>query len=434
LVLVDLPVRAWRSPPVRAVRKHPVTRFVSRRFGSGMIVGGLVAGGMVLLGFGPRAIVRWAGLAAAVVAAFVNTPVGRAAEDRIAEGLSDGWRSVRSNLIPGVLGWVLWAFRQLAGLVERALYTVDEWTRFRAGQSEGSLALKIVFAAVWFPIAYLTRFAFYLLLEPQINPLKHFPVVTVSHKLLLPMVPSVSSATGFNEGTVFLIIGGIPGIFGFIAWELKENWRLYAANRPVTATPAILGHHGETMRGLLRPGFHSGTVPKLFARLRQAIRDTETSGRPAPLGRWEHELEEIAASVAATANRELVPLLQSSECWAESPPQVGRVRVGVRAIELGFTLAAASGSPLRLTFEIENGHVTARVADLGWAGGLSPDQQTVLGTGLGGLAELFAATWSVDPTVAAAVPAFATELRPRPWEHRARYWEACAKNTVRTNC
>ena len=51
-----------------------------------------------------------------------------------------------------------------------------------------------------------------------------------------------------------MIFTGIPGIFGFLAWELKENWRLYAANRPPRLKPVVLGHHGETMRGLLRPG------------------------------------------------------------------------------------------------------------------------------------------------------------------------------------
>ncbi len=38
----------------------------------------------------------------------------------------------------------------------------------------------------WFFVAYVLRFAVNVLIEPQINPIKHFPVVTVSHKLLLP--------------------------------------------------------------------------------------------------------------------------------------------------------------------------------------------------------------------------------------------------------
>ena len=38
----------------------------------------------------------------------------------------------------------------------------------------------------------------------------------------------------------------IPGIFGFLVWELKENWRLYGANRPRQLKPVPIGHHGET--------------------------------------------------------------------------------------------------------------------------------------------------------------------------------------------
>ena len=34
-------------------------------------------------------------------------------------------------------------------------------------------------------MAYVLRFAVNVLLEPQFNPIKHFPVVTVGHKLLL---------------------------------------------------------------------------------------------------------------------------------------------------------------------------------------------------------------------------------------------------------
>ena len=64
----------------------------------------------------------------------------------------------------------------------------------------------------------------------------------------------------------------MPGIFGFLVWEFRENWRLYAANRPKGLRPVPLGPHGETMPRLLRPGFHSGTLPKRFAKLRRAER------------------------------------------------------------------------------------------------------------------------------------------------------------------
>ena len=63
-----------------------------------------------------------------------------------------------------------------------------------------------------------------------------------------------------------LLITKMPGVFGFLVWELKENWKLYRANRATNLRPVMIGHHGETMLRLLRPGFHSGTLPKLFAK------------------------------------------------------------------------------------------------------------------------------------------------------------------------
>ena len=132
---------------------------------------------------------------------------------------------------------------------------------------------------IWFGITYVVRFAVNLLIEPQINPIKHFPVVTVSHKLVLAMVVPPLGAWRLEltmdkaalARTVALAIGFcIPGIFGFLVWELKENWKMYRANQSPTLDAEMVGSHGETVLRLLRPGFHSGTLPKLYAKLRRA--------------------------------------------------------------------------------------------------------------------------------------------------------------------
>ena len=113
---------------------------------------------------------------------------------------------------------------------------VDEWLRFRSGESRLSLATKAAIGLLWFFVSYVMRFAINVLIEPQINPIKHFPVVTVSHKLLLPLIPQFAGVLELTlekplawtmAGT---IVTGIPGVFGFLVWELKENWRLCAAN------------------------------------------------------------------------------------------------------------------------------------------------------------------------------------------------------------
>ena len=56
--------------------------------------------------------------------------------------------------------------------------------------------MKGLSAFVWFFVTYLVRIYVNLLIEPQVNPIKHFPVVTVSHKIILPMSPRSSRCSG----------------------------------------------------------------------------------------------------------------------------------------------------------------------------------------------------------------------------------------------
>ena len=53
---------------------------------------------------------------------------------------------------------------------------------------------------------------------------------------MLPRFISVPLATA----TVLLS----PGLFGFLAWELNENWKLYRANHPDRAETGALWTRG----------------------------------------------------------------------------------------------------------------------------------------------------------------------------------------------
>jgi len=77
---------------------------------------------------------------------------------------------------------VMETFDRILEAVDRLLYAVDEWLRFRTGQSRASLAGKAILGAIWFFVAYVLRIYVILMIEPQVNPIKHFPVVTVSHR------------------------------------------------------------------------------------------------------------------------------------------------------------------------------------------------------------------------------------------------------------
>src|SRR5207244_6199343 len=98
----------------------------------------------------------------------------------------------------------------------------------------------------------------------------------------------------FGYGFLFMTILFLPGICGFIVWELKENWKLYRANRARNLKPVMIGSHGETMIRLLRPGFHSGTVPKIYRKLRKAERRQDKRGVRKQMAALHHVGEGVA--------------------------------------------------------------------------------------------------------------------------------------------
>src|SRR5207253_448927 len=125
------------------------------------------------------------------------------------------------------------------------------------------------------------------------------------------------------SGLVGLTIFFLPGIFGFMVWEFKENWKLYRANRPAALRPVVIGSHGETMLRLLRPGFHSGTVPKLFGKLRRAERREQERAAH----RHHEGLHHVEEGIRSFAEREFVHLLALSRSW-------GGLRLELQAVGL----------------------------------------------------------------------------------------------------
>ncbi len=274
----------------------------------------------------------------ALMNVLLNTRAGRDAEEIANEWITRNWYEFRTRILAGIVRAVVDFFRAVVEAVDRFLYTVDEWLRFRSGESRFSLAFKAVAGLVWSVVRYVVRFTIVLLVEPQINPLKHFPVVTVSHKLLLPTIPAfarlLENTLGHDPATSWTlataVIFGIPGIFGFLAWELKENWRLYEANRPKYLRTAVVGHHGETVLRLLKPGIHSGTLPKLYRKLRRA--EEARSPRKRRAARKHHKaIHEVRHALKHYFERELVALLHVSQRWPYRL-EVGEVVVSSNSI------------------------------------------------------------------------------------------------------
>ena len=249
---------------------------------------------------------------------------------------------------------ILHFFQWILEGIDRGIYAVDEWLRFREGEGRASFVSKLLFGVLWFGVTYLFRFAWTLMVEPQINPIKHFPVVTVSHKLLLPLIPSLAKQFHMTDKTMGTIVFGIPGIFGFLVWELRENWKLYQSNAARDLQSAAVGSHGEKVRALLRPGFHSGVVPKTLAKLRHAVR----KGKTERASRLHHSLDHIAEAVSRFFDREFITYLRSSSRWGGVPIQARKPILTPNEVLLPIVLGD-TGAATSIVLEERGGWVIA---------------------------------------------------------------------------
>ena len=380
-IFVEVPLAIWSSPPVRFALNNRISRAFSRWLMVPFAVSVFVLLALINWDFSLDDALEFCGVLFVLASAVWASPYGQRQADHFGEVTADSWRNFWWNLLPGTFTWIIWAFREIMGLFERGLYAVDEWFRYREGQSRESLIFKVIFGLIWFPVAYLFRFAFYLLIEPQVNPVKHFPVVTVSHKVIWPMVPQISAWTGISPWTVGMFVNGVPGIFGFMAWELMANWKLYRANRSQYLEPQTIGHHGETMRGLFRVGFHSGTVPKLYRKLRKHHEAATPDRRR--LAREHHDLEHLQLAIANLIAREILPLWNQNPELRDCEIAVASVTLGCQSATIELT-SATGGQPLRIVIAMQTGQIVGSVPESGWAKSLSATAMHALETGIHG--------------------------------------------------
>ena len=320
----------------------------------------------------------------------LNSRVGRSLDEMVTDWLVQTWRRYGLRMLSGLFFLIMDLFKRLLEAIDRSLYAVDEWLRFRSGDSRVSFFTKAVLGVGWFAVTYIVRFCVTLLIEPQVNPIKHFPVVTVSHKILLPLTKPFGDALAVTmekqlaytlAGTIII---SIPGVFGFLVWELKENWRLYAANRPDGLGPEMIGRHGETMASLLKPGFHSGTIPKRFAKLRRAERKARDGGSWQAARKHLHVLQDVQLSIRRHLERDLLTLVPRSRRWQGPPLRLDEIRLGTNCVRIALACDLLPDAPLRIALEVESGWLAAWVIALGWAAQLTPAQHQTLETVLEG--------------------------------------------------
>lgn len=389
LALIEGPRRLLRWPPVSRLLNTSLVRGLDRQLLRPFLIGAmlvipslgiasLIEGELVL----PDPTVLALTLALGLL--IRNTPTGRRWLDELTSTAAQFLRRVNETLVIGLVKELLHLFKEVIRRFEQGLHWIEEMLSHHLGESRLELAAKALLLPVWRLLESVMQFYVTVLVEPQINPIKHFPLVTIGHKLMLPFFPIITSfmvgvldpvlpkwiSYPFITITVLLL----PGLAGFLVWELKENWNLYAANhgqRRAAAgdspgpsaedlAPAVVGHHGETMRGLLHRGFHSGTLPKAFDRLRAVlyaeIRDD--ADYPWRLRDAKRHLAEVERMVSVFCDRDLVYALDRSgaDPATHLSVQARRPRLATNAFEIELQLqqgtASAGRPPLALVISL----------------------------------------------------------------------------------
>lgn len=377
LIFWDAIVKLWRVPILRRLTRWVILPAIPA----------LIAAALIPSPY------RWpaAGAIFVVAALFIGSAM---AEEVVSDWLLRSGRHLAQRILPGLVKYSLELFGWLIELLERGIYRVDEALRFRPGQSTRTVIVKGVLGTIWFAISYVLRIYVNLLIEPTVNPVKHFPVVTVAAKLILPFLPQLTSAIA---GPVGAVVGSalgasfaaftvlvLPGIAGFLAWELNSNWKLYAANRPPVLGAEKIGSHGETMGALLRPGFHSGTLPKLFARLRRATWKGDARG----VAKARDGLHHVEDAVRKFADRQLAAVLNQDLIFRATDVAVVHVEAGSNRIRIDLACPSLGAGLATLAIEEQSGWLVASAPGRGWLTACDGEQRRVLEIALAGFYKL----------------------------------------------
>ena len=396
----EVPARIWANPCVRSLLQslpaQLVLNYAVRPLALSALVW-LLPIGLWQAGWAARVIT----LVGAVF--LVNTRFGWRIEAVMFEAVRGLLELVRSA--PAVLRWLNDVFRELVDALEWMLARIEDWLRLRGRTGPLAVAVRAVAGLIWMPFAFLIRFYTVVLIEPMLNPLK-LPLSILFAKFVYPLLllapwllrPDPESFLGYssplvgqlavylNEPGAWLVVMGtlwlLPDACTFLFWDLRENWRLYRANSPDALRAVAVGDHGETVRGLLHWGFHSGTVPRLYAKLRATEREAAWTDVWRDARTYRAALRAVAEAVHRFATRDFIEVLNDRESgWSGPPLAAGRVLLGTNRIRLELVTEGGT-APAWLEWEDRSGWLVAGWAETGFLATLSDDQARVFGNAL----------------------------------------------------
>ncbi len=323
-----------------------------------------------------------------VVNLTLNSRIGRSTAESIRDAFVNLGILIRAGLLPGLFRFIIYLFKQVIEFVEYLLFRVDEWLRVRSGDSQFSMVVRTIAGAIWFPVSFFLRFYMVVLIEPGLNPIK-FAISSVAAKIVYPLIITmgvtttlIAALTPFTGAKLawLLVVPTmwlLPDAFGFLAWELKENWSLFRANRGKSPSVASVGSHGESIRGLLQPGFHSGTVPRLYARLRRAERYAMQSRNWNAARAIREEIEEVAHAVKEFVERDMLFILKQSRAWKNQLVSVSHAYLSTNRIRVELEHLDHPALPVEIEIAHHETWMVASVASTGWLHALTAEQVRV---------------------------------------------------------
>ncbi len=405
-VFWEVPGLVWSNRLVRAlvgsVPVQLVLNYAFRPLAVCALIWGLPLG---LWDLGSGGGLEWPArvLTFGAVAVIVNTRFGWRMEAALFEVARRVLELIPS--VPAALRWLNDVFRELVGALEWTLARIEDGLRLRGRGGPFAVAVRAVAGVLWMPFAFLIRFYTVVLIEPMINPLK-LPLSILFAKFIYPLLllfPGLlqadqTSVLGYSSplvgqlaayltepGAWLLVMGTLwllPDACTFLFWEMRENWRLYQANRPEALRAVSVGDHGETVRGLLHWGFHSGTVPRLYARLRAAERTAARTDVWRDARTYRAALRAVEEAVRRFVTRDFVEVLNDGDSgWTGPRLTAGRVLHGTNRIRFELT-AEAFGESAWLEWEDQSGWLVVRWAAPGFLTALTDEQARVFANAL----------------------------------------------------
>jgi hypothetical protein len=138
------------------------------------------------------------------------------------------------------------------------------------------------------------------------------------------------------------------------------------------------------MVAFLKPGFHSGTIPKLFTKLRRAAWKNDAHA----LGKHKEALHHVEESIWKFADRELVSLLDEAQSFRATDVAVARVELASNRVQIELGCPSLGDQPATIQFEMQSGWLLASLRATGWLGHLDAHQRGIFEIALAGFYKL----------------------------------------------